>query len=263
MKKIIYYSDELNDDFAENNIKTILTPSTHRYINHNPIYRFFTFIVYHIIASPLVFIFTKIAYHQKFINKKILKKYKKSGYFVYSNHTCLIGDAFMPTLLSFPKKNYLICNPDATSIKGLKTLVSMLGALPIPSTIKGNKNFLEAIKHHLNNKKAITIYPEAHIWPYYTKIRPFKNVSFTYPYMFNVPCFTMTTTYAKRKIGKRPKIVTYVDGPFFCDMSLSKKESVQKLRDEVYNSMLKCSRINTQYEYIKYIHSEKNSLVNQ
>ena len=66
------------------------------------------------------------------------------------------------------------------SLKGTGTLVEMLAAIPIPSNVAGMKNFLTTIQKKIDKKSSITIYPEAHIWPYYTKIRPFKDVSFKY-----------------------------------------------------------------------------------
>ena len=75
------------------------------------------------------------------------------------------------------------------------TIVEMLGAIPVPGNKESMKNFLDAIKKRIENGNSITIYPEAHIWPYYTKIRPFKEVSFKYPVELNVPAFCMTNTY--------------------------------------------------------------------
>ncbi len=258
-RRIYYYSDVLNDDFATLPIKTILTPANFNYVPTNVFYRFFAFVVYHFVARPLVFIYVKVFFIQHFKNRKVLRKYKGKGYFIYGNHTNATADAFIPSLLSFPKKNYLICHPNATSIKGIKTLVKMLGALPLPSTIQGSKNYLESIKKIIENNKTITIYPEAHIWPYYCDIRPFTTTSFHYPHNLKVPCFTMTNVYIKRKLKwiKKPKMITYIDGPFYADYSLNKKESIQKLRDDVYQSMLKQVHKHPKYEYVKYIYTDK------
>ena len=118
------------------------------------------------------------------------------------------------------------------------------------------ENFINAIKNKIDKNNVITIYPEAHIWPYYTKIRPFSNVSFKYPVEYNTPVFCLTNTYVKSKNSKKPKIITYIDGPFFKDGSLNKKMQKQKLRDTVYECMLKRSK-NSNFEYIKYIKNEK------
>ena len=82
----------------------------------------------------------------------------------------------------------------------------------------------------------ITIYPEAHIWPKYNKIRPFLSVSFSYPSKLNAPCYTKTTVYKATKNGKT-KPVIYFDGPFYPNMNLPYKERQQDLRDRIYNQM--------------------------
>ena len=68
-------------------------------------------------------------------------------------------------------------------------------------------------------------------------------------------CFT--NTYQKRKFSKTPRIVTYVDGPFFPDESLDRKEKQADLRNRVYKAMCERSKMNT-VELIKYIKVEEN-----
>lgn len=114
------------------------------------------------------------------------------------------------------------------------------------------KNFLDAIEKKCQ-KSSITIYPEAHIWPYYTKIRPFKDTSFAYPIDFNKPVFAMTNTY--RSYGKnqdKVRIVTFIDGPFFADKTLNKKDAKLDLRNQIYDIMVERSAYNN-IEYIKYV----------
>ena len=127
----------------------------------------------------------------------------------------------------------------------------MLGAIPIPTSKYAIKNFLSIIEKRISKKSSITIYPEAHIWPYYTKIRPFKSVSFKYPVNLDKPAFCITNTYQIQGKGKI-RIVSYIDGPFFADKELSKKDQQQDLRDKIYNSMVERSK-NNNIEKIKYI----------
>ena len=131
--------------------------------------------------------------------------------------------------------------------------IQLLGAIPIPNKKDGMRNFLEAIKYHVEKKHSITIYPEAHIWPYYTKIRPFKAVSFKYPVELKKPVYCMTNTYQSFKsFGKdKVKIVTYIDGPFYADDSLKIREQKQKLRDMVYDCMCIRSK-NSNVEVVEY-----------
>ena len=129
----------------------------------------------------------------------------------------------------------------------------MLGAIPIPGNKKAMKNFLDIIEKRISKKSSITIYPEAHIWPYYTKIRPFKSVSFKYPVKLDVPAYCITNTYQSYGKNKdKIKIVTYIDGPFFPDKNLTPKEQEQDLRNKVYEKMVERSK-NSNIEYIKYV----------
>lgn len=171
---------------------------------------------------------------------------------MYGNHTLMGGDAFIPNLVNLPKKTYTIVHPDNVSKRGTKNFLLMNGAMPLPGTTKATKKFLEAIEKRVVQNNVIMIYPEAHIWPFYTKIRPFKSISFKYPVKLNEPVFAITNTFHKRKFSKNPKVITYIDGPFHPNTQLSPKEQEQDLRDRVYNQMVERSKLNT-YEFAKYV----------
>ena len=132
-----------------------------------------------------------------------------------------------------------------------------MGALPLPDGMDGYGNFLKAIETRINEGRAVVIYPEAHIWPYYTHIRPFADTSFHYPIKYQAPVFCFTNTYQKRKIGKKPKIVTYVDGPFFPNEDIPLRGRKKELRDRVYECMSERAKLST-VEQIKYIKREEN-----
>ena len=178
------------------------------------------------------------------------------GYFMYGNHTQDIGDAFCPSLLDPKKETYVIVHPNNVSMPFLGKITPFLGALPLPDDAKAAKNFNKAIKHKIDKNYCVTIYPEAHIWPYYTKIRPFKDTSFGYPIKLGTKVFCFTNTYQKRRFRKTPRIVTYIDGPFTTDESLSLKEQRESLRNQVYEAMCKASS-NNNVEIIKYIKVEE------
>ena len=207
-----------------------------------------------VISLPIKFLYAKIKFKTKIIGKEKLKLYKKQGYFIYGNHTQAFADTFLISNAVFPKINYLIVNPENVSMKYLGNAVQMLGAIPIPSNKEAMKNFLNTIETRIKQGYSITIFPEAHIWPYYTKIRPFKGVSFKYPVQLEVPAFCVTNTYQRYgKNNDNVKIVSYIDGPFFPDKEcVTIKEKQQNLRDKIYNQMVKRSK-NSNIEVVKYI----------
>ena len=253
MNKIIYYEDELNDEFSKSSIEPRIIDENYKYVHKNPLWNLCSFVLQNILSVPIKILYAKIKFRIKYIGKEKIKPYKNEGYFIYGNHTQPFADTFIPSIPMYPKRNFLIVNPVNISLKGTGTLVEMLGAMPIPSNKSAMKNFLEAIKQKTNKGYAITIYPEAHIWPYYTKIRPFKDVSFKYPVQLEKSAFCITNTYQSYgKNNKKIKIVSYIDGPFFPNKELTLKEQQKELRNKIYNCMEERSK-NSNIEHIKYI----------
>ncbi len=252
-KEIIYYEDELNEEFSTAKIEPRKIDENYKYIHKNVIWNICSFLVQNVLSLPIKYLYAKIKFKTKCIGKEKLKPYKKQGYFIYGNHTQAFADTFLISNSIFPKRNYLIVNPENVSMKFLGNFVQMLGAIPIPSNKEAMKNFLNTIEYRIKKGYAITIFPEAHIWPYYTKIRPFKSVSFKYPVKLGTPTFCMTNTYQKYgKNGDKVKIVSYIDGPFFPDEWLNIKEQQENLRNKVYEKMVERSK-NSNIEVIEYI----------
>ena len=247
-KKIIYYKDELNDEFSTAKIIPKVIDENYKY-KHGKVWDMFSYLIQNILSMPIKIAYTKIKFRIKYEGKDKIKPYKNTGYFIYANHTQPFADTHIPSLAVYPKRNYFIVNPENISIKPFGKLIEMLGAIPVPGNRVAMKNFFDTISEKIEDNNSITIYPEAHIWPYYTKIRPFKSVSFTYPIELNKPVFCITNTYQKN--GNKAKIVSYIDGPFFANNELSLKERKQELRDRVYNTMVERSK-NSNIEIIEY-----------
>ncbi len=250
--KTVYYEDELNDEFSKAVIEAKQIDESYKYISKNPFWKLIRFFFYRVIATPFAFIYTKLTLRLKIKNKNALKQCKKTGYFLYLNHTQETADAFIPSVAAFPKGVYTVVHPANVSIKVLGRINPYLGALPTPTALRATRNFKNAIERRLLEKNVIAIYPEAHIWPFYTGIRNFPDTSFNFPVMYNEASFSLTTTYKSRGDSKKPKAVSYIDGPFYPNMELHPRERAKDLRDRIYNAMLERSK-ESDCEYIKYI----------
>lgn len=253
--KVIYYTDELNDEFSGDSIIPRRIDETYWYGDNHLRFKVLHFIFYKLLAVPFGFFYLKFKYAHKIINKKVLKPYKNKAYFMYANHTNNLADPFIPSLISFPYSIYDIVNANNVSMPVLGVINKYLGALPLPDNLIAARNFMDTIKLRISENKGIMIYPEAHIWPFYTRIRPFSDASFKYPVQFECPVFCFTNTYQKRRFSTMPRIVTYVDGPFFADQNLEKKLKKTELRNKVYNKMCERSLLNN-VELIKYLPSQ-------
>lgn len=249
MKKIIYYKT-YNDDVVTNKNQNYKLKKDYKWIHKNVLYNTLSNIVYGF-AYSISCIYFKFIIGVKVENKKILKKYRKQGCFLYGNHTQTIKDVFLPAYINNKKRIYTIVNPANLGIKVIGPILPMLGAIPTADNVKGTKKMWEAVNTRIKEKKCVVIYPEAHVWPYYTKIRPFQVTAFNFPVYNNAPSFAMTTTYYKRKLKKKPGIKIYIDGPFMPEPNICKKEKEDKLCKEIYQCMQNRCK-NSTYEYIEY-----------
>lgn len=254
----IYYQDEMTDDFAGTHIRTQPLRKNYCYIHRNIIWRAASFVIYRIVAQPLVFLFSKIVLCQRFKNRKVMKSAKETGAYIYGNHTNLMLDAFLPSMICPRKRGYIIAGLDTMSIRGIGGLVEMLGAIPLGSTIKQKEEMLDCVNTRIREHRIVAIYPEAHIWPYYTGIRPYTPAAFFYPVHEGAPVYAMTNCYQKEKFSKRPKVLTFMDGPYYADRSLPPMKQKEKLRDQCYEAMRKRSSENSTYEYITYVRQKKS-----
>lgn len=252
--RIIYYEDELNDEFSEGEFVARKIDGTYDYLGgvRRKIGRV---IFYQLLAKSIGWCFLKLKYRHKIVNKECLSQVKDTGFFLYGNHTNAIADALIPTMICRPTGVHVIVHPNNVSIPVLRKITPCLGAIPLPDDKVAMKNFQEAIDVQIGKQQCVAIYPEAHIWPYYTGIRNFKDSSFRYPAKSGVPTFCFTNTYQKRKWSKTPQIVTYVDGPFYADEDKPIKEQRQQLHAQVMASMKRYCQ-NSNVELIKYVKKE-------
>ena len=254
-RTVIYYQDELNDEFSTAVIEPRRIDENYVYDRHGVWRRFTRFFWYRIAATPVAFLYVKLALHQKTVGREKLRPFRRQGIFLYGNHTQAVGDPFTPNVFCFPQRVSFIVHPNNVSMPVLGRINPSLGAIPLPDTREAYRNFNACIEGRIRENGAVVIYPEAHIWPYYTKIRPFPDGSFGYPCKDGTPVFCFVNTYQRRGNKKAPRMTTYIEGPFYPDMELSLKQRRKKLRDEVYQTMCRLSR-HSDVEVIRYIRKE-------
>ena len=255
-QRVIYYKDELNDDFSGLKVHAKPLGEKYQYIRTGKIFRAFEFVFYYGVMIPVVYMLQKVICHQKFANRSVLKQAKKDGCFIVSNHTQVQSDSYIGPLATFPKKCFIISHPDVLSIPGLRLGMQAYGVIPLGSNLKEKRDFLQCVETRLKAGNSVIVYPEAHVWPYYTKIRSFDYQPFWYLSRMKKPMFVLTNCYQKRRFFPKPQIVTYADGPFYPNPALNEIDAAKELRDIAYETMCRRTQAHTTCEYIKYIRKE-------
>lgn len=257
-ERVFYYASEEDDPIQtseqEQKVEVGL-PEGYEFIPKNPFVKMYSAVLFR-----LFWIFgqwyEKGYWQAKFYGRDKLKQLKGKGYVIYANHTNPFHDVFGPAMAA-DRRIFTVISPVNLKIPGIGKFLPMIGGLPLGKTAAEKKAFNEAVDERLRQKKVLVIYPEAHVWPYYTGIKKFPagDKSFKYAVRNNLPIMTMTTTYHKRKDKKHgdlPRMDVYLDGPFYPDPDKNEEQNKAKLAKEAYDSMTKMSKHNT-YEYFKYI----------
>ena len=77
--KIIYYKDELNDEFSKAKIKPRVIDENYIYIHKNPLWNIASFLVQNVFSVPIKVLYSKFKFRIKYVGKEKLKKYKNKG----------------------------------------------------------------------------------------------------------------------------------------------------------------------------------------
>ncbi len=215
---------------------------------HNAVYNVIYFIFY-IVSWVYAYLWLGV----RFKNRRVLRDFVDEPYFVYGNHTQPFGDIAMTVLLNYPHKISAVMSPANMGIPVIGWILKNMNFLPVPKTDKQRAQYKDAMTRLVTNDGvSFIIYPEAHVWPYYTKIRDFTDTSMRYPVRYGTASFTSTVTYQRRVFGSKPKITVYVDGPFY-PRDIRGDESAQKadLCKTIRKVMIERAKAST-YSYVRY-----------
>ena len=258
--KTIYYHDELNDDFNETSLKRKPIPQNFSF-GRNKKTKVLDDFLYYGLVRPILsigcfFNGLKVLKNDEY---KAVRNYN-GGLFIYGNHVA-IQDVFKIQSYVLKKRTNIIGFTDSLSLgKVIRCIIRASGYLPLPSDSDFRKiiDFQKEIKYRIECDENILIYPEAHIWPYYTKIRNFKNGSFHYPAVLMTPAVPFVTVWRKVWWRKRPCQTIIFGKIIYPNPNFSNHENRDFLHKKCLESMKSIAENTKQYEYIRYIYEEKN-----
>ena len=256
MRRKIYYKT-LQDDIVSSADQNIRLPEDYEFVRKGFRARVKYSVVYFLarcFANVYFYIFLGGRIEGR---EKLDTVPKGQGIFLYGNHTMEVGDAFLPIVVARKKRCWAIAGTANFGIPVIGRIQPWLGALPVLPGISGSQRLSEAVRQRVSEGGCVAIYPEAHVWPYCTFIRPYDATSFHYPASCGATSFVMTTTYTRRRFGKKPRITVHIDGPFVADPSLGIKQRKARLCGEIRAAMEK-SALRSDYRYVEYLKDDNN-----
>lgn len=265
-KKVVYYQDEKNDDFFNMNkedLKQVDVDRNYNYLPKSFVFKFLSFIFYYIIALPLLTVANLVLFRTRTKGRKNIKNLKNQGFFVYANHTNYKDAWVTPISVARFRKNYVIAEKTAVRIRFVGQLVKAGGGLPVADTPTGLKNLSKAIETIINKKQIVTIFPEAHIWPYYTGVRPFPSTSFRFAAKTGAPAVPVAIAYKQKWfLGdiRKPRQVVYIGKPVFPKPELSVKENAEYLNQQCHEFIRVTLEAESTYSYVEYVKQNQEAM---
>ena len=215
--------------------------SSYEYVPKDTIFNMFSDVLYYLIAYPILKVLTKIVYDLKIEGRENIDFLEKGAISV-SNHVLFL-DCAMVGLAWGLKRVYYTTLEGSFKIPFVRKLIKLLRAMPIPEKIKNREYFMKAIEEILNNGNFVHFYPEASLFPYYKKIRKFKNGAFSIAVKNDVPIVPMVFTFREpkgiRKIFKKKKDVTLkiLKPVTIKEEGLNQKQKEELLKNKVHTMM--------------------------
>lgn len=221
-----------------------------KWVHTNPGYRVLASVIYRLFQF-IGWCYWRLWRGVRIKNRDVLTPFRHTGIVLYGNHTQPVGDVFMPMIVTGAHRVDTLAAPANLGVPVIGKVVPM-GALIVPTDFHQMPAFAKAIATRLNQHRAIMVYPEAHVWPYYTGIRPFSRATFHYPVAAKAPTFAVTTTYQASRWRHHPAMTVFVDGPFFPDTTLRPAQQQEQLCQQVTDQLKIRARENNTTEYIHY-----------
>ncbi len=238
MKQIEYENLNLKSDEQECHMWEPLDfeiKDDYKYIIDNKILNCFSDLLF-IIITPILWILNRVLFGFDVEGVDNLRKVS-GGKVTISNHVHPM-DCTMNGLINFPERTYFPTLATNFKIPFIRHLIRVLYAIPIPKKTAQIEKFFEQIKKALAEGKTIHMYPEAALWPYYEKIRPFKKGAFKMAAEAGCPIVPILYTFEEPDgifaLYKKKKCIhAKVLEPVYPNLNLSKNEIAEDLQRRV------------------------------
>lgn len=209
------------------------------FVPHNVLFSLFSNLLYYGIATPILWVLTKLCFDFTVEGKENLEGLH--GKVTVSNHVHFL-DCAMSALAISPCKLYFTSLESNFKIPLVRHLIRLLNTLPIPKDVHGKKAFIQSIDSLLQNGHTVHFYPEGSLWPYHPEIRHFKNGAFDFAVRNCVPVVPLVyhfvpVTGFRKHIKRKPFIHVSILPPIFPNACLSHQEAVEELKNESYTKM--------------------------
>ena len=272
-ERVCQLIDEPNLDIKETSKNVTINPAImkdkvndkYKFVLKNVFFKTFAFIFYVfvlIVLGPILY----LHYFPKVRGRKNLKKVKNAVF--VSNHVFALDCAVLDIYALPFKRPYILTDKNSVTLPIVKPIIRSLLAVPIPDGIAPYKNFVKSLDSELSRGKSLLVYPEGTLWPYFPRIKPFKNGAFRFAVKNNLPVIPIVLSFRKpsgfyRMFGRKvPFLNVDILEPIYINTENSQKDEELRVNDLVHEKMSETMNAKNSYIFIdkKRLEKEKKLL---
>lgn len=205
--------------------------------------RILSFLIYFVLVIPILNIMNFFVFGLKQEGKKKITELskKQKGFVLTCNHVHPMDCTWLG-VLSTPRKMVFTSMEGNFKIPVVGPFIRFFDCVPISSSIKGLRNFMDEMTNAVKNGRVVGMYPEGSIEMYCDHLRKFGDGAFTIAVNAGVPVLPVIITPRERKglwkLLKRGSCITITVGtavyPQDCG---SHRKTIHKLREDVEAEM--------------------------
>jgi 1-acyl-sn-glycerol-3-phosphate acyltransferase len=185
------------------------------------VYRLLSSAFYYVIATPLLFLWTRVILGVRSEGKNRLPR--AGGVLTVCNHVHPLDSALVALAL-FPRRLVFTSAPVNLQNRWYGGLVRLLGGVAVPHTPAGLPLFFSELELFLANGRIVHFFPEGDLKPYDTSLRDFKRGAFHLAAQARVPVVPLSIRFTPptgvgRIFRRKPTMVIVIGEPIVPTMT--------------------------------------------
>ncbi len=164
----------------------------------SPIFALYADFLYWFVFLSMVFI-NAFLFNLKIRGRKYLRRLKKNGCFIISNHSLYLDPTIILHALA-PRRIYFTALEETFQIPIIGTYIRLLGAFSVSEKISSMRKLINNVENILDNRRFIHFFPEGNLSHLSNNIKDFKTGVFSLAFRFNKPVVPITVVIKHKKI---------------------------------------------------------------
>ncbi len=194
---------------------------------------------YYVVAVPILAILCRVVFGLEIRGREHLSSLK--GAVLICNHVHYL-DSAMVAVAAWGRHVTFATLDQNFKLPIVGWLLKQFGCIPVGTSLKGTKLFLEQSEQLLREEKLVGIFPEGNLQEYHSSLQKFQRGAFLLAAKTEVPVVPMTITqrpvqWYRKFFHRKPFLTLQIGAPLIAPEGMGERERAQFLQEKAYKEM--------------------------